>query len=323
MLARGRALGLAASVVLAIAVGYGATRLGSGGRYVAHERDARGRGTPQMAAAPAPETRLRTDPATSPPASNAPTRAPQVERGEPFVKPAPSAGRLPRDARAERAEVRAKVPAPSPNDARADTAHPAPAEATVRAKPSAKAMANALADSAPASAPASAAADLGRLARRLGERPREIEGLALVSGTVVPGATVAGADSAREVVRLSFRDSAGRIVTLEQQRADAAPDSASATERRTSNEAPRAGRSAAEQRAAAQGAATQGAATRAAPGPGGRADEPARRDMAPEGSPAADAATASSGWWRDGALRLRLLAPLPGDSLVALRARVR
>jgi hypothetical protein len=302
-LGRGRNLGLAASVLLAVAVGYGATRMGSGAVFVAHEGEASAGRAPQAAAPPVPQT--------APPTSNAPIRAPRVERAEPFAKPAPAAGNLREDALPERAEARANAAAPAPDVARDDTSpRAATGEAKVRTMPSAQAAsASALADSAAA---APAPADLGQLTQRLGERPRQIEGLALVSGAVVPGSTVAGADPAREVLRLAFRDSAGRIVTLEQQRADAAPEPAPGAARRSSSDAPRPDGSAAE----------PSAATRAEPPRDGRTDEAARGEMTMRRSPA-DAAPVTSGWWRDGALRLRLLAPLPGDSLDALRRRVR
>jgi hypothetical protein len=62
-------------------------------------------------------------------------------------------------------------------------------------------------------------ADLAEAAGRLGVPPLRLEGLTLLDVAIVPGSEVAGADSGSDVVRLRYRDSAGTLVTLEQQRA--------------------------------------------------------------------------------------------------------
>jgi hypothetical protein len=56
--------------------------------------------------------------------------------------------------------------------------------------------------------------------RRLSGAIRLIDGMQPVSVEIGPGSLVPGADATRDVVRVSYRDSQGRRLILDQQRAD-------------------------------------------------------------------------------------------------------
>jgi len=228
-------LAWAASVVLAIGVGYLTNEVKHGRTTVASAREGAARAADSLAARTwgrAPAARTAAAPAATAPAAPRPAAVPAKSPGSLAAntlgpKPAAARGRKPprRQAVADAAQLAAApteaagiaLNAPAAEQA-ADRAAPSPAAA-----PAAAALGGARALARPA-VPTFQPTDVDEAASRLSGTLLTVEGLALESVKIGPGTLVPGAVATQDVVRLAYAEPSGRRIQLAQQRLPQATD---------------------------------------------------------------------------------------------------
>lgn len=224
-------LAWAASVTLAIGVGYLANEVKHGRTTVASAREGAAPAS-DSAAARAP-VRAAAERADAAPAARQPAAAPAKDPGSLAAntlgpKPAAARGRKPprRQAVADASQLAAApttagiaMNAPA---AEAEAARAAPSPAA--AAPGAAGALGARAQARPAAAPTFQETDVDEAASRFSGALLTVEGLALESVKIGPGTLVPGAVPTQDVVRLAYAEPSGRRIQLDQQRLPQARD---------------------------------------------------------------------------------------------------